>query len=602
MRCLLIFPPQWIPVSPHLAGPAIHGILRQAGHDVRLCDLNAAFYGTVLTPQFLYDTVKSAFADFDADAARLNEIAPAGFPLEGPTQDVQAQRKRLEEIRRMAQRDEYRDVIRQIGAATAILRDRTAFYDPAAADAAISVIGKACGILSAAYHPSLVYFLTPSVRIYYTVESLRADCESLKGNIFRRFYEAQIGALLRDAPEFIGISIGDYSQLLPGMTLAMMLKQAGGAHVCIGGNLFGRYTDVLVNNPDFFRVFTDTVVYNEGERPVVALLRHLAGELEIGEVPNLIHLGADGRIVVNDEAEPLPVDALPRPEYANLPAQDYFLPEPIFNVQASRSCYWHKCSFCTHHAGSRYAVKSVARVVDEIKGLQAAHGARYFHFVDEAVSPAYLRRLSEALVAEQLDIRFYLYARFEQAFDDELFRLAHRAGLRMVLWGFEAASERVYRLMNKGDVAAKEDRLRILEAAFRAGVWNFLFLMFGFPTETLEEARETVDFVRDHRRILSHGTGSTFMLVGDSPILRDLEKYSITSVQRVRNGFNFAHRYTASRGMTSQQKGELEEYKQQQWRLRDVRFRGSSFREKLFLYVCRFGVDRVSEMNEGTWL
>jgi len=30
--------------------------------------------------------------------------------------------------------------------------------------------------------------------------------------------------------------------------------------------------------------------------------------------------------------------------------------------------------------------------------------------------------------------------------------------------------------------------------------------------------------------------------------------------------------------------------------------RGSAFREKLFLYVCRFGVERVSAMNETVWL
>jgi radical SAM superfamily enzyme YgiQ (UPF0313 family) len=296
------------------------------------------------------------------------------------------------------------------------------------------------------------------------------------------------------------------------------------------------------------------------------------------------------------------VDELYPPVFADLKAKDYFLPEFVFNIQASRSCYWRKCVFCTHHAGSSYAVKSVATMVAEIRALQEAHGARFFHFVDEAVSPAYLRRLAEAIVAEGLELNFYIYARFEAGFDEDLFRLAHRAGLRMVLWGFESANERVYTLMNKGPIASKQARLEILKAAYAAGVWNFCFLMFGFPTESLDEAKETVDFVRDNRQLLSHGTGSTFMLVGDSPMLRDLERYSITSVQRVRNGFNFAHKYTATRGMTKAQKEELDAYKREQWRLDDMKCRGSSFREKLFLYVCKFGVERVSEMNKTFWL
>lgn len=80
-----------------------------------------------------------------------------------------------------------------------------------------------------------------------------------------------------------------------------------------------------------------------------------------------------------------------------------------------------------------------------------------------------------------------------------------------------------------------------------------------------------------------HGPGSTFMLLGDSPMLRDLPHYSITSIEKVRNGLNFAHRYKATHGMTQEQKEALESYKKEQWKLRDKRYMCSSFREKLFL-------------------
>lgn len=601
-KCLVLFPPQWIPVGPHLVGPVIHSILKNNGHDTRLVDLNAEFYNTVLTPQYLYGAVQSAFADFKANAEPFFRACPDESKLKDHPREFQTEYLRYREIYKMAQRDEYRDVIRLIESAAATYRDKSAFYDPGRVDAATELIRKACGILSATHHPSGIYFLTPNVKIYYSVESLREDCENLKGNIFRSFFAARMDGLLRDNPRFIGISIGDYSQLLPGLTLAMMLKKATDAHVCIGGNLFGRYTDVLVNNHEFFRLFTDSVILNEGEKPIIELLRHLEGKVGIDQVPNLIYLTPEGRIAINDEAPPIPVDELYPPEFSDLQAKNYFLPEAIFNIQASRSCYWRKCVFCTHHAGSRYAIKSVPKIMAEIRALQEAHGARYFHFVDEAISPAYLRRLSEAVIAEGLDINFYIYARFEEGFNQDLFRLAHQAGLRMVLWGFESASERVYALMNKGPIAKKQERLEILKSAYAAGVWNFLFLMFNFPTESLDEAKETVDFARDNRHLLSHGTGSTFMLVGDSPMLRDLERYSITSVQKIRNGFNFAHRYTATRGMTKAQKEELDAYKNEEWRLADMKYRGSSFREKLFLYVCKFGVGRVSEMNKTIWL
>lgn len=602
MRCLVLFPPQWIPFSPHLAGPVIHSIIKNSGHEVKLLDLNAEFYNTVLTPQFLFSAVKSAFSDFESNAAKLFQECPDEAHLKNHPQDFQNRYKRYQEIFKMAKRDEYREIIKQIESAIAVLRDRNKFYDPEIADQALSIINKACGILSATHYPSNVYFLMPNVKIYYDVPSLMEDCENAQGNIFRSFFESRIEALLKDAPQFIGISIGDYSQMLPGLTLAMLLKKATKAHICIGGNLFGRYTDVLVNNPEFFKLFANFVIFNEGERPVVELLKHLDGQISINSVPNLIYLKSDNQIAINEEAPPLPVTELFPPEFVDLSPSNYFLPEIIYSLQASRSCYWKRCSFCTHHAGSHYAIKPVANTIDEIKTLQASQGARYFHFIDEAISPLYLRKLSEAIIKEGLDINFYIYARFEKAFDQELFDVAQQAGLRMILWGFEAASERIYKLMNKGHIADKNKRLRILEDAYNAGIWNFLFLMFDFPTETLSEAKETVDFSKDYRHILSHGTGSTFMLLGDSPMLKNLSKYSITDVQKIRNGFNFAHKYTASCGMTKEQKQELDSYKLKNWRLAEMKYRGSSFREKLFLYVCKHGVESVSEMNRNFWL
>lgn len=602
MKCLLLFPPQWAPFNPHLAGPAIASILKHHGHAVKLHDLNIAFYNTVLTRKFLVDATQSAFTDFNANAKKFAEQCPDRGKLKEQSQAFQDRYRRYEEILKLSRQKTYGDAMERVEWATDILRDREAFYDPVKADEALKVINDACRLLSATHFPSGVYFSSPNVSIYYSVERLKQACENVDGNVFYGFYEKLIPDLLKDNPEFIGISVGDYSQLLPGLTLAMLLKKASRAHICIGGNLFGRHTDMLVNNPDFFKFFADTVIYNEGEKPVIELLKHLEGNLDIARVPNLMHMKVDGAIVVNEEAPPYALDELYAPDYSGLSPARYFLPDPIYNLQTSRSCYWRKCSFCTHHFGSKYAVKPVEKVIDEIKSLQASHGARYFHFIDEALSPAYLRRLSEAIIEARLDINFYMYGRLERTFDQALFKLAHQAGLRMVLWGFESANARIYQLMNKGKVTDKNERLRILEGAHEAGVWNFLFLMFGFPTETIEEAQETVDFVRDNRHMLSHGTGSTFMLADGSPIHKNMEKFSITHVEKVRNGFNFAHRFTASSGMNSEERKVLDDYKAGQWRLKDMRHRQSSFREKLFLYLCRYSVQRVSAMNREIWL
>lgn len=620
MKCLLLFPPQWIPFSPHLAGPAMQSILRKNGHDVRLLDLNIAFYNRALTREFLHGAVKNAFADYQANADSVLTLCGDMQSAEGKQNPAEAELsrrlQRYKAIYAMAEKKEgetgkfdHNFVIANIETAAAVLRNKEHFYKPAEVQTALTIIRKGCKILSAVYHPSKVYFLEPQVQIYYTVETLKDQCVNRDGNIFHQFYEGLLPLLLKARPEFIGVSLGDYSQLVPGLTLTMLLKRAvketGGAyqpHICIGGNLFGRYTDVLINNPEFFDTFTDSIIINEGEKPVLTLIDHLQGRIGVETVPNLIHVNGKREVVVNGEEPPLPVAELYTPDFSNLSAKHYFLPDMIFNIQASRSCYWRKCSFCTHHHGSRYAIKDAAKTVEEIVELQAKHGAFYFHFIDEAVSPAYLGQLSKLIIEKGLKLNFYIYGRLEKPFDRELFRIAHQAGLRMVLWGFESANERIYRLMNKGELVDKNDRLQILKDAYAEGVWNFLFIMFGFPTETLEEAKETVDFLADNRQILSHGNGGTFMLLEGSPIFKDLGKYSITHVKRIRNGFSFAHKFQTSKGMSASDRKELENYKATKWRMKELKYRESSFREKLFLYVCKYGVAQISKMHQSIWM
>jgi radical SAM superfamily enzyme YgiQ (UPF0313 family) len=572
----------------------------------------------------MHSAVKNAFVDYRQNADAVLKLCPDGQPsaVGGEQQQSQTREELVRRSQRykaifdMAQRSEsaqagldHNFVIANIEIATAVLRDQSRFYKPAEIAAAHAIIRKACEILSAVFHPSKVYFLEPQVQIYTTVETLKTSCQNEAGNIFHQFHASVLPDLLKEQPDFIGVSLGDYSQLVPGLTLTMLLKKAikesgstNRPHICIGGNLFGRYTDVLINNPEFFEIFTDSVIVNEGEKPVLALMEYLAGKVSIETVPNLIYVNNKNEVVLNGEEPPLPVDTLGTPDFSHLTAKDYFLPDMIFNIQASRSCYWRKCSFCTHHFGSRFAIKGAEKTVREIMELQEKHQAFFFHFIDEAISPGYLAQLSHLILENGLKLNFFIYGRLEKSFDRSLFRLAHQAGLRMVLWGFESASERIYRLMNKGELVDKNARLRIFQDAYAEGVWNFLFVMFGFPTESLAEAKETVDFLAENRTILSHGTGSTFMLLEGSPIFSDLSKYSITKVQRIRNGFSFAHQFQAGRGMSVAEKKELQTHKIEQWRLKKLQYRESSFREKLFLYVCKYGIEEVSKMHERVWL
>jgi len=602
MKCLLIFPPQWVPFNPHLAPAAIQGTLKENGHDAEYADLNVGFYNSVLTPNFIAKSVERSFNIYNQNIVKVMEIRKQKNNLREFPPAFQKVYTRFKEIEKInANKKFVSDVITNLPTAINITRDKEQFYNPHNADKAFAVINSATDILSSLYSPSKLNFLNISAQSSYDIEELKFTCNDKDGNIFYTYYEMILPQLLKSNPEFIGISLGDYTQLIPALTLAMMLKKKTKAHVSIGGNLFGRYTDVLINNPEFFSLFADSIIYNEGEKPLIELMKHLKGKIKIEDVPNLIYV-KDNKVKINKEQEPMKISDLAQPDFTNFPMNLYYTPEVIFNIQTSRNCYWKKCTFCTHHHGSKYGIKSVDKVISDIKGLQEKFDAKYFHFVDEAMSPAYLKKLSEKIIKEKIDMKFYIYGRLEKEFSSEIFELAYKAGLRLVMWGFESANERIYTLMNKGELTSSESRRRILLDAYNAGVWNHLFIMFAFPSESLEEAKETVDFLRDNRNIASHSTGGKFVLLEDAPILKDLEKYYITKVEKFRSGFSFAHRFETSRGMNDEELKELEKYKVEQWRMNELKCRGSWFREKLFLYACKYGTQNITKMKDEIWL
>ena len=601
MKCLILFPPQWVPFNPHLAPPAIQGILKEKGHEVNVYDLNIEFYNSVLTPDFIVKSLQRAFDEYNANAANIfGQYSPDKQLNEYPV-EYQRLYNKYNGVKKIAESGEYNYLLENVEKAARIFRSKKDYYNLHLLELANAVLDKTAKLLSLLYSPSSMYFSTAQAQVYYTLDDLKRDCLDQNGNIIYNYYQSILPEILKTDYDYIGISLGDYTQLVGGLTLAKLLKERTTAHINIGGNLFGRYTDVLINNPEFFQEFADSIICNEGERPVTELMEHLKGEREIEDVSNLIYL-KDGEIKVNKEEEPIKITELPSPDFSCLPLDKYFTPEVIFNIQASRNCYWKKCAFCTHHFGSKYAIKSVDRTVQEIKDLQEKFGAKYFHFVDEAMTPSYLRKLSEKIIEEGLKIDFYIYGRLEKEFTPDLFKIARQAGLRFVLWGFEAANERVYNLMNKGNLCSKEERLKIIQHAFDADIWNHLFIMFGFPSETLDEAKETVHFLKENRGITSFSMGGTFVLLDGAPVLKNLKKYTITNIKRVRSGFSFAHKFETYRGMDAKQLKELDAYKKEYWELPKIKYLNSWSREKVFLYVCKYGTKNISRMKNKIWL
>ena len=168
MKCLLLFPPQWIPFNPHLALPAIQGTLQDKGHEVIIRDLNIEFYNTVLNPDFVVKSLQKAFDDYNANAAHVFSQYTNGKPLNEYPVDYQRVFSRYMSIKELAENGEYQYLIQNIVKATQILRSKKDYYNLHLFEWAITTLDKTTKLLSSLYQ-SVELILLQVLRHKFTI-------------------------------------------------------------------------------------------------------------------------------------------------------------------------------------------------------------------------------------------------------------------------------------------------------------------------------------------------------------------------------------------------------------------------------------------------
>ncbi len=197
------------------------------------------------------------------------------------------------------------------------------------------------------------------------------------------------------------------------------------------------------------------------------------------------------------------------PDFSGLPLDKYLslteMTNPMHRLWSqgrwnkmvmAHGCYWHRCAFCDTSLDyiGNYRAPKAAKVVDHMERIMAQTHRTGFHFVDEALPPKLLREVAEEILRRGLAVSFWGNIRFEKAYTAELCDLLAEAGMVAVSGGLEVASDRLLKLMDKGvTIHQTVEACRHLRDA---GIMVHTYLMYGFPTETLQESVDALETVR----------------------------------------------------------------------------------------------------------
>ena len=366
--------------------------------------------------------------------------------------------------------------------------------------------------------------------------------------------------IARHQPDLVLLSVPFPGAVYAALRIAQSIK----AHhptirIAMGGGYVNTELRALTE-PRIFD-FVDFISLDAGERPLLALLEHLQGKRAASRLVRTYVRDADSaQVTYMNWPEPdVAFEDVGTPTWDGLPLNKYLSLLDMLNpmhrlwsdgrwnkLTVAQGCYWKKCSFCdvTLDYISRYETATAATLADRIERIVDETGQTGFHFVDEAAPPKALKALAQELLRRKLAISWWGNIRFEKTFTPALADLLAESGCIALSGGLEVASDRLLALMQKG--VTVEQVARVTKGFSQAGILVHAYLMYGFPTQTVQDTVDALEYVR---QLFANGciqsgffhrfTCTTHSPVGQNPAAYGVELLPMSPVTFAKNDILF---------------------------------------------------------------
>jgi hypothetical protein len=349
-------------------------------------------------------------------------------------------------------------------------------------------------------------------------------------------------ALAEHAPDVLLLSVPFPGAVYGALRIAQAARAARpGLRIAMGGGYVNTELRDLAE-PALFD-FVDAVTLDAGERPLLALLEHWQGRRSAARLVRT-YTRVEGAVRLSTWQEPdVPFEEVGTPTWDGLPLPRYLSLLDLLNpmhrlwsdgrwnkLTVAHGCYWKKCSFCDvglDYIG-RYETASAQVLADRIEAIVAETGQTGFHFVDEAAPPKALKALADELLRRGTRISWWGNVRFEKTFTPALAQRLAESGCIAITGGLEVASDRLLALMKKG--VTVDQVARVTKAFADQGVLVHAYLMYGFPTQTVQDTVDALELVRQMfaAGCLHSGFWHRFVCTVHSPVGQRPQDYGIT--------------------------------------------------------------------------
>lgn len=383
------------------------------------------------------------------------------------------------------------------------------------------------------HDPQLNIFRQPGAAVCYLTSFLRRHGHAVEPVNFFTMERPYLKTLLEDKPTAVAITTTLYVDAAPiAEIVAFVREHSPTTRIIVGGpHMYNVSEDHDPETQAFILKQMGADIYildSQGEATLHAVLRALKLGGGLGLIPNLVYRTKAGFSRTPREPENNNLDE----HLVDWSTFDPKLYVPSVYLRTARSCPF-SCAFCNYPTmAGPHVTAAEDPIIGQLRYLRE-RGVRSILFVDDTfnVPLPRFKSLLRKMIAARLDLRWVSFFRCSNA-DDEAFDLMKESGCLGVFLGIESGDQRILNAMNK---SAKLERYRHGIARLNElGIVTFGAFIVGFPSETEETARNTLEFIRSTQPTFF--TPQIYYHDLRSPIHRQAKQHGITS-----SGYSWTH-------------------------------------------------------------
>lgn len=332
--------------------------------------------------------------------------------------------------------------------------------------------------------------------------------------------------ILDSGCQVIGFSVVDPRERITVEMIRLIRAKNKHARIILGGP--------ACHTPDYRRILEekaghliDGYCIGEGEEVILEVVRHVREGRPIADIPGLLTI-SDGKSTFEPRPPVKDMSTLSFPRYEEFDFNAY--PGDSLILEWSRGCIG-SCTYCKgKEIGGRYRCRPADHIFAELKHHVEINGYDNFTICDPLFNGdlKVLENLCDKIIAAGYKIRWNGEAIPRKNMSGELIKKLAQAGCYEIQYGIECASDSVLGLMNKSRFFTVAEAARVIRATHEAGIRTSLFILTGFPGETVADHELTVKFIEDNAKWIDQIKSiNSIHIITDTPLHKKAKEFEL---------------------------------------------------------------------------